>query len=472
LALSSSTVFEVRNGGSATNGGGFVTGASGSDLSLQDAAQYAVTDAVTAGTTTITSATANFGTDVVGNILYIQGGTGSIVAGWYQIISRTNSTTIVVDRSTGLSVGTGATLNIGGAFAGPATAIALMTVPGIQTWIRYHATPYSLGTGITFPSVGGSGFTWINKVEGYTSTRGDRSTKPIIRGTAAITMFTMSVNGNGNWLINLDIDGNSTANNGVLASNTTYGGVSECLIRRMLNTGYSAALANSTLERSEVTGCGGATDGAAVYMSSMVNVIAGNYIHDNTTKGIRLNSNSAGGVVVDNIIESNTGATSDGIDLESYFTILTGNTVYNNGRDGIRFERNYSSIQGLVFNNIVTSNAGYGFNMVSAPGSSQAIPNGTFNFFYNNTSGPRNNYPVGASDVTLTGDPFTSAAAGDFSLNNTAGAGAAVRATGFPGTMPGGLTVGYRDGGAAQHQDSASSGGGGNLLGNGTLVSS
>jgi hypothetical protein len=453
-ALSSSTVFEVRNGGAATNGGGWVTGASGVDHSLQDTAQYAVTDAVTNGTTTITSATANFGTDVVGNILYIQGGTGSITAGWYQITARTNSTTITVDRSTGLTTGTGATLNIGGAFAAPATAIALMTVPGITTWIRYHATPYSLGTGITFPSVGGSGFTYINKVEGYTTTRGDRSTKPIIRATAAITMFTMSVNGNGNWLINLDIDGNSTGNNGVAVSNTCYGGVSECILRRHLDTGINMALANATLQRCEVTGCGGATNGAAVYMSSMINVVSGNTIHTNTTKGIRLNSNSAGGTVVDNLVYGNTGSTSDGIDLESYLTTLTGNTVYNNGRDGIRFERNYSSIQGLVENNIVVSNAGYGFNMVSAPGHSATIPNGNFNFFYNNTSGPRNNYPAGANDVSLSGSPFTNAAGGDFSLNNTAGAGALVRAAGFPGTMPGGLTVGYRDGGAAQHQDS------------------
>ena len=64
MALSANTVLEVRNGGSDTNGGGFVTGAAGTDWSQQDAAQYSVTDGVTAGTTTITSATANFGTDV------------------------------------------------------------------------------------------------------------------------------------------------------------------------------------------------------------------------------------------------------------------------------------------------------------------------------------------------------------------------------------------------------------------------
>src|SRR5262249_43334312 len=116
MALNAAIEWELRpTNGSDTNGGGWKRGASGTDWSQQNAAQYSVTDAVTNGTTTITSATANFGTDVVGNVLYIQGGTGSITAGWYEITSRTNTTTIVVDRSTGLTTGTGATLNIGGA---------------------------------------------------------------------------------------------------------------------------------------------------------------------------------------------------------------------------------------------------------------------------------------------------------------------------------------------------------------------
>src|SRR5579862_6029433 len=107
MALPSTTVFEVRPGaGSATNGGGFVPGSSGTDWSQQNGAQYSVADGVANGTTTVTSATANFGTDVVGNIACIGGA-------WYRIVSRTNATTIVVDRS--ITTATGLTLNIGGA---------------------------------------------------------------------------------------------------------------------------------------------------------------------------------------------------------------------------------------------------------------------------------------------------------------------------------------------------------------------
>ena len=51
MALAAATVLEVRPGGSDTNAGGWVTGSSGVDRSQHDSPQYAVTDAVTAGTT-------------------------------------------------------------------------------------------------------------------------------------------------------------------------------------------------------------------------------------------------------------------------------------------------------------------------------------------------------------------------------------------------------------------------------------
>ena len=81
MALAAASVFEVRTAGNDTNGGGFVTGAAGTDYSQQDAknsggADSSVTDGVTAGTTTVTSLTAAFGTTIVGNIIYIGVGSG------------------------------------------------------------------------------------------------------------------------------------------------------------------------------------------------------------------------------------------------------------------------------------------------------------------------------------------------------------------------------------------------------------
>ena len=96
MAIQASTVWEVRTTGSNTNGGGYTSG--GTDYSQQDSPQIAVTDAVANGTTTITSATANFNSSHVGNIIYLAGGTGSLAATKREVISITNSTTIVVDE--------------------------------------------------------------------------------------------------------------------------------------------------------------------------------------------------------------------------------------------------------------------------------------------------------------------------------------------------------------------------------------
>ncbi len=75
-----------------------------------------------------------------------------------------------------------------------------------------------------------------------------------------------------------------------------------------------------------------------------------------------------------------------------------------------------------------------------------------------NTSGNRIATPglLDLSFVNLTADPFNNASSGNFTLNNTAGGGAALRAAGFPGTLLGLLnSTGYTDIGAFQHQDSA-----------------
>jgi hypothetical protein len=54
-----------------------------------------------------------------------------------------------------------------------------------------------------------------------------------------------------------------------------------------------------------------------------------------------------------------------------------------------------------------------------------------YNAYRNNTSGPRQYLTAGANDVTLTADPYTNEAGNDFSLNATAGGGAACTDTGF-----------------------------------------
>lgn len=71
-----------------------------------------VTDAVTNGTTTITSATAAFVASDVGRYIWVEGGTGTITGAYYTVVTVTNATTIVVNTATGLTTGTGATLTV------------------------------------------------------------------------------------------------------------------------------------------------------------------------------------------------------------------------------------------------------------------------------------------------------------------------------------------------------------------------
>jgi hypothetical protein len=120
---------------------------------------------------------------------------------------------------------------------------------------------------------------------------------------------------------------------------------------------------------------------------------------------------------------------------------------------------------------ILYGNGTYGVNFAyAASGTDLAIVSNDYNAYGSNTSGPRNGLSAGAHDVSLSADPFTNKAAGDYSLNTTAGGGAACRAAGYPGAFQGALTTGYLDIGAAQSQAAGGSGGGLKLVGRGGLA--
>lgn len=218
MSLPAGTVFEVRQAGSDTNGGGFVTGASGTDFSQQNAAQIAVTDAVTNGTTTVTSATAGFGAVHVGNLVYLAGGTGSVAAQWYQVVSVTSATAIVVDRSTGLTAGTGVSLNLGGALGTPGVLTNAMAngTAGIRAYVKYSATAYACTTATAGPAGPCNAPNLSSMIEGYDVARGDRTgNRPTYQWTVAPGSKTYAYKPLGNTvLLNLRVDGNAQNNAG------------------------------------------------------------------------------------------------------------------------------------------------------------------------------------------------------------------------------------------------------------------
>ena len=601
MALSGSTVWEVRTTGSDINGGGFVTGQVGADFSQQDSANatnqgtttlsaaisstgatsctvtdasalygaaqallanplvgdwikvdseimkvtavstntltitraqlgtsaathsngatvtnvsnVSTTDLGTAGSTTITSAAAFFSANVVGNVIYVAGGSATITAGWYQItavgVSGAN-TTATVDRLTGLTTGTGATVNIGGCLASPGQCAALFT--GGQVWIKTGT--YSIITASTNVSGGCIALTVSNLLQnswqGYAVTRGDMGTPPVFQASGISTATIISLTGN-NLFINIVLDGASlTAIKGWSLGNANMSrniGAKNCT-----NGGITASTATAVYS-SWATNCS----------NGFLQVVCIACVSYGNTVGF----NNCGSV---------------------YFCISRANTsqgfvatfncyccvAYSNGSDGFTIAG--SSV--IYCNCVAEGNGGYGFNVPSNRSSQTLINCAGYNNVSGNTTAISSyQQDIAINFVAYAATAFVNASAGNFALNNgnglyaksavisnggtsgtyavndvltvsggtgtaakfvvltvsagkvatvglasagsytaspanaasttggggsgctltitySPGQGASLRGAGTPGIFPDGLTTGYLDIGAAQHQDS------------------
>lgn len=438
MALSANTVWEVRTAGSDTNGGGFVRGAAGTDFSQANSANSgssnkSTTNAVAAGTTTITSATANFTAAIVGNIVYFAGGTGSIAATWRQVTAFTNSTTITID--TLIASSTGMTMNIGGAMGSLGNVGALI--------LQSHAVFIKSGTySITSASTnipGGcfSSSAALIQIQGYGVSRNDFGTAPVLQASGISTFTILTVSGVGPLLQNLTFNGASlTSSRGLsMTSGATSGLAYLCTGENCTNSALVVATNQAVLHTCQATGCS-----TAVAISAQNCFQCESYL--NSFSGF---SGASESIYSFCLAYRNSGTTSDGF-APAGNAILLNCDSYGNGRDGVRAAGTI-----MVINCIAEANVGYGVN-----GNSQVarITNlGT----YNNGSGATNltatvgDFSFGL--VAASSSFFVSALSGNFALNNTAGAGAAARGAGLPGEFPAGTTTGYIDMGGAQHPD-------------------
>ena len=538
MALSASTVWEVRTAGSDTNGGGFVTGAAGADFSQQNSANatnqgtttlsaaitstsatsctvtaasalygaaqallanplvgdwiqidsevmkvtavstntltitrgqlgttaathlinatvtnisnVSTTDWVTASSTTITSATAFFSANLVGNIVYVAGGTGSITAGWYQVTAAGTSvalTTITVDRSTGLSVGTGATGNIGGALGSPGQAGANAVANNgcyIESGTTYSitsATANISGGCVSWPASTGGNEGYII---GYQTTRGDNGTKPLLQATS-ISTFTIIAVSTKTRVQNISVDGASSISSKGIASVSNFQNIAYlCKSANCTAGGIVTQIANSC----EATGCS-----TTVAIGSPYALMC--WSHDNTIGGFAASATfSAANYYFFCLSTNNSGASSDGFNSGGNPAIMINCSAWSNGRNGFTIQPgNAGNYIAQLSNCLATANSGYGFGSLASGGAGAYLINCAG---YSNTSGnvQSTDISVNTGFQTLTGDPFVATGSNNFALNNNSGAGAQCRAAGTPGVLPGGLTTGYLDIGAAQHQDS------------------
>lgn len=425
MAIASTQVLEVRSAtGSDTNGGGFNSAAAGTDWSQQTSPQYSVTDGVTAGTTTITSATANFGADVVGNLVYVSGGTGSVTAGWYEITARGSATSITVDRSTGLTTGTGVTLHIGGALATLEKAFAVH-VAGNTIW----------ATGAFTPS--GAALTLAGNVAviGYGSTRGDgmRCTVDATSMTAANNTFAIS--GSNSQMSNVAV-ANSKA-----ISFTASGG-NNAILNCKASVGAGAGFNNATqvhlCEASGNTGAGFANCTAVTW----------SFAHGQTGgsgDGFFRCAMTAFCVAAAN---SNVGFNNSASTTLNLNCIAYGNT--GSGIVGI------GAGAPTFLNCVAYGNGGFGYQWASINPYQHGVVHNCF--AGSNTSGATTNgvAVIDGSITNLTAQPFIDpTTAFDFTPNTTAGGGALLRNAGFA-SVAGCLNPGFLDAGAIRHQDPAS----------------
>lgn len=422
MALAADTVWEVRTDGNDTNGGGFTTSATGTDYSQQaskrtagDVTNISTTDTTCNGTTTITSASANFTSDIVGNVVYIAGGTGTLTGAWFRVVTFTNSTTVVLDRTPGTS--NNATLNIGG---------ALLTINQAGTNLAISHVAYVLNNGSGIYQITAN-IPNINAILcGYTSNRTlfNSDNRPTIQYNAS----TLSLSaGTATAFFNFIVDGNSQT-----TAKPNNGGSHFRIHWINMNT---TATAGSNYYCT-------ATNNSAVPMAG-ISFFCESYA--NSSHGFT-------GSAIHCLSRNNTGASSNGFNGG---TLLANCIAYGNGGNGF-----VPTNMTRFFNCIAESNTGAGFAMGTTNGISV-----TNCAYYNNTGGGITGgtgvFQFLSGNIAITaGSVFTNAASGDFSLNNTTNQGALLRAAGYPTTFPVSTTgVNYLDIGALQHQDPAGGGG-------------
>lgn len=412
------------------------------DYSKQASAQWSYTDLAIDGTTDtdITSSTYPFGVNHVGNVISITAGTGFTVQR-VGIVSIQSGNTARCDKAVGTAGSTGGTGYLGGAMASPGGAGSWHVSGG-----RIHIKSGTYTINSTTANVSGGKLAPAGSptaaspctIIGYETRPYDMAARPVLKASGISgTHGLIQVSTNNNLIHSIAFDGNSCS--GIHAFYLTAGsreGLYDCVAYNFVAAAYRTGNATMYIVRCYASGTGYGFDGASV---------AVNCVAEGCSVGFAYCKNCIG-CIADSCT---TGFTDDGGGTRVNCTAYGCTTGFSlTGSD-------------VMINCLSVGNSGYGY-YVSSSGLFGTLLNCAD---YNNSSG-RTQSPsqfVDINPITLTANPFTNASGDDFSLNNTAGGGAACRNAGWPGAFPGNdgsyfATTGYADIGAVQHQDS---GGGG-----------
>lgn len=450
-ALPGGVQWEVRTGGSDVNGGGFVSGASGTDRSQSDAAFCTSADLATVGTAA-TSAACPFSAASVGNLIQITAGGCS--AGFYQVVSVA-VVTATLDRSAGTA--SGCTFALGGGLL-TLTANLTALVSSNVTWIK--SGTYTVTAAVTIPAVSQGVLSFI----GYQSTHGDASAQPLITtATNSVNLFQFA--GIGGYVFrNLSISSTAgTRGDAFLIFNATmpWLQIDLCTID---GTKYGVEgnfqtgdmVNNLVVSRTEIKNT---TTGGII--NNQNTLVYGCFIHDSAGVGVELGNSTSrqdgSMIVVRSVLYKNSiGLRFNLGNAQPQHSFSVYSSVFSdNVGDGVQVNTIGTVNSFVSVNSIYYANGGFGVSLSANPGPVLNL----LNAYGANVSGARSNFDAGAGDVTLTADPFVSRNAGNFALNSTAGGGAGLKAIGYPGTIPG-AGAGFADVGALQTAGGGGGGGG------------
>lgn len=442
MAIAASMNWDVRSTGSDSNGGGFdpTSGTPGTNYAQQDSPQVTYTDIVIDATTNTkcTSAGTPFTSAHVGNVINVTSGTGFTVQR-VQILSVT-AAVATCDKSLGTLSSTGGNGKLGGGLLTIATALSAGIAGNtfnVKNGTFTFTSAQNFATNGTYTNA-------TNTMSGYNSAWGDAPTgtnRPLIT-TATNSTRLFNIQGSGSNPLTMVIFRNirfsntaGTRANGLWA--TTGGGCTLKLINCLLD-GFSQGINgddgsstwgfNLFLDTTEIKNCTGVgvINSWDLSNQSAWGYITNCYIHDNGSHGFQVNSSGSSLTVCDTIFARNAG---------TGFLSNKAYSVYNcnfdsNGADGIAttVSSGTTSYQYNGQNNIFWNNTGYGIDFLTTAVDSSFWRN---NAYGSNTTAARHFLGAGDGDVTLTANPWTSSSTGDYSLNSTAGGGAACKAAGI-----------------------------------------
>jgi hypothetical protein len=373
-------VWEIRSNGNDNNGGGFKTGASGTDYSQQTSPQYALTSVTTAGvgaTFLLASASA----DMVGNIAHVVSGT-NFTAGFYEIISVSVGVSVTVDANICTGVGASGVINIGGALAtigkiGSASANQ-GAVAGNLLCVKSGS--YSLtSTTETFAASGTT--TSPIRICGYASTRPTVSTHGdydlgrtnsngdlVTTNYPTITYTTGECNITGNFIILEGVkstSANVTLNQGTvrIAGTDTY--TKRCSITNSATNANSTAIVAAATRGgvfdSDVVLSGASGGKAAIDIQAATTRVIGCRIKGGPSIGI--NIGATGSTIALNTIYASVGIGISVATTTAGPTVLY-NTIVGGSADGINVIT-ASTVSQIFIGNMITDNTGDGIDMVS-----------------------------------------------------------------------------------------------------------